>query len=167
METIKMSTMERKRMTLMTRVAEGLLKLREAAEMMRVSYRQARRIRRRYQQEGDAGLVHQGRGRKSNRRRPDNERKRALALYSKEYAGFGPLLASGEADIGFQQISELMPEPGIEIVGPLPPELQKMTVFVAAVSSGAKAPDAAKALAAYLAAPAAAPVMKKHGVEPA
>jgi molybdate transport system substrate-binding protein len=79
----------------------------------------------------------------------------------------GPLLASGEADIGFQQISELMPVPGIEIVGPLPPELQKMTVFVAAVCSGAKAPDAAKALAAYLAAPAAAPVMKKHGVEPA
>jgi len=79
----------------------------------------------------------------------------------------GPLLASGEADIGFQQISELMPVPGIEIVGPLPPELQKMTVFVAAVSSGAKAPDAAKTLAVYLAAPAAAPVMKKHGVEPA
>ena len=94
METIKMSTMERKRMTLMTRVAEGLLKLREAAEMMRVSYRQARRIRRRYQQEGDAGLVHQGRGRKSNRRRPDNERKRAIALYNKCYEGFGPLLAS-------------------------------------------------------------------------
>ena len=94
METIKMSTMERKRMTLMTRVAEGLLKLREAAEMMRVSYRQARRIRRRYQQEGDAGLVHQGRGRKSNRRRPDNERKRAIALYNKRYVGFGPLLAS-------------------------------------------------------------------------
>ena len=94
METIKMSTMERKRMTLMTRVAEGLLKLREAAEMMRVSYRQARRILRRYQQEGDAGLVHQGRGRKSNRRRPDNERKRAIALYNKRYVGFGPLLAS-------------------------------------------------------------------------
>ena len=94
METIKMSTMERKRMALMTRVAEGLLKLREAAEMMRVSYRQARRIRRRYQQDGDAGLVHQGRGRKSNRRRPDNERKRAIALYNKRYAGFGPLLAS-------------------------------------------------------------------------
>jgi len=94
METIKMSTMERKRMTLMTRVTEGLLKLREAAEMMQVSYRQARRIRRRYQQEGDAGLVHQGRGRKSNRRRPDNERKRAIALYNKRYAGFGPLLAS-------------------------------------------------------------------------
>ena len=52
METIKMSTMERKRMTLMTRVVEGLLKLREAAEMMRVSYRQARRILRRYQPRG-------------------------------------------------------------------------------------------------------------------
>ena len=94
METIKMSTRERKRMMVMTRVAEGLLKLREAGEMMRVSYRQARRIRRRYQQDGDIGLVHQGRGRKSNRRRPDGERKRAIALYSKCYAGFGPLLAS-------------------------------------------------------------------------
>lgn len=94
METIEMSTRERKRMTLMTRVAEGLLKLREAAEMMRVSYRQARRIRRRYQQEGDAGLVHQGRGCKSNRRRPEVERKQAIALYNKRYAGFGPLLAS-------------------------------------------------------------------------
>lgn len=94
METIKMSTRERKRMTLITRVAEGLLKLREAAEMMRVSYRQAKRIKRRYFEAGDAGFVHRGRGRRSNRRRPDNERKRALALYSKEYAGFGPLLAS-------------------------------------------------------------------------
>jgi len=79
----------------------------------------------------------------------------------------GPLLASGEADIGFQQISELMPVPGIDIVGPLPPELQKMTVFSAGLSAAAKAPDAAKALAAYLAAPAALPVMKKHGLEPA
>lgn len=94
METIEMSVRERKRMTLMTRVAEGLLKLREAAEMMRVSYRQAKRIRRRYLEEGDAGLVHQGRGRKSNRRRPDNERKRAIALYNKSFVGFGPLLAS-------------------------------------------------------------------------
>jgi len=94
METIEMSTRERKRMTLMTRLVEGLLKLREAAEMMRVSYRQAKRIRRRYQQEGDAGLVHRGRGRISNRRRPENERKQAIALYRKEYAGFGPLLAS-------------------------------------------------------------------------
>ena len=63
METIKMSTRERKRLTLLTRVAEGMLKLREAAEMMRVSYRQAKRIWRRYREKGDAGLVHRGRGR--------------------------------------------------------------------------------------------------------
>ena len=94
METIKMSTRERKRMTLMTRVEEGLLKLREAAEMMRISYRQAKRIRRRYLEEGDAGLVHRSRGQASNRTRPENERKRAIALYNKRYAGFGPLLAS-------------------------------------------------------------------------
>ena len=77
-----MSTRERKRMTLMTRVTEGLLKLREAAEMMRVSYRQAKRIRRRYLREGDAGLVNRSRSRSSNRTRPEGERKRALALYA-------------------------------------------------------------------------------------
>jgi molybdate transport system substrate-binding protein len=77
----------------------------------------------------------------------------------------GTLIARGEADIGFQQISELMPIAGIDIVGPLPPELQKMTVFAAGLCSDAKEPDAAKALAAFLAAPAALPVMKKHGLE--
>jgi len=91
---MEMSARERRRMALMTRVAEGLLKLRVAAEMLRVSYRQAKRIRRRYLQEGDAGLVHRGRGRCSNRTRPAAERKQAVALYGKRYVGFGPLLAS-------------------------------------------------------------------------
>ena len=94
METMKMSTRERRRMGLMTRVAEKLLKIRAAAEMMRVSYRQAKRIWRRYREEGDAGLVHRGRGRSSSRSRPEAERKRAVALYGKTYKGFGPLLAS-------------------------------------------------------------------------
>jgi len=94
MEKIEMSTRERRRMGLMTRVAEGVLKVRAAAEMMRVSYRQAKRIWRRYREEGDAGLVHRGRGRSSSRSRPAAERKRAVALYGKKYAGFGPLLAS-------------------------------------------------------------------------
>lgn len=94
MERIEMSTRERRRMTLMTRVAEGMLKLRIAAEMMRVSYRQAKRIWRCYRQDGDSGLVHRGRGRCSNRTRPAAERERAVALYAKQYAGFGPLLAS-------------------------------------------------------------------------
>ena len=94
MEMSEMSAGDRRRMMLMTRVTEGLLKVREAAEMLRVSYRQAKRIWRRYRQEGDAGLVHRGRGRRSNRMRPAAEQKRAVALYTKQYAGFGPLLAS-------------------------------------------------------------------------
>lgn len=94
METIAMSTRERRRMTLMSRVTGGFLKLCTAAEMMRVCYRQAKRILRCYRQDGDAGLVHRGRGRSSSRARPAAERQRAMALCGKEYAGFGPLLAS-------------------------------------------------------------------------
>jgi transposase-like protein len=94
MEMIEMSTTERRRMSWMTRVADGVLKLCEAAEMMGVSYRQAKRIRRRHREEGDAGLVHKSRGRPSNRARATDERERAVALYDKHYAGFGPLLAS-------------------------------------------------------------------------
>jgi hypothetical protein len=94
MEMIEMSPRDRRRLGLMTRVAEGLLKLRLAAEMMRVTYRQAKRIWRRYRQAGDGGLVHRGRGRCSNRRRPVAEQQRAVGLYTQQYAGFGPLLAS-------------------------------------------------------------------------
>lgn len=94
METIAMSAKERRRMNLMARVTGGVLKLSTAAEMMQVCYRQAKRILRRYHQEGDAGLVHKGRGRRSNRRRPASERQRAVTLYTQQYAGFGPLLAS-------------------------------------------------------------------------
>lgn len=94
METIEMSARERRRMGLMARVKDGWLKLCVAAEMLQVSYRQAKRIFRRYGQEGDAGLVHKGRGRCSNHSRPAGERTRAVALYQKRYTGFGPLLAS-------------------------------------------------------------------------
>ena len=94
METIAMSVKERRRMEVMTRVTMGVLKLRVAGQMMHVCYRQAKRVLHRYRQEGDAGLVHRGRGRCSNRQRPAAERKRALALYDAKYAGFGPVLAS-------------------------------------------------------------------------
>lgn len=94
MERIEMSNREQRRMTLMTRVADKLLKVCEAAEMMQVSYRQAKRVWRRYQREGAAGLVHRSRGRASNRARPAGERRRAVALCAQRYAGFGPLLAS-------------------------------------------------------------------------
>jgi molybdate transport system substrate-binding protein len=79
----------------------------------------------------------------------------------------GSLIASGEAEVGFQQIGELKRFPGIDYVGPLPGELQRMTVFTAGVHTGAKQADAARALLKFITAPAAAPVFMKHGLEPA
>jgi len=79
----------------------------------------------------------------------------------------GNLIASGETEIGFQQISELVHFAGIDYVGPLPGELQRMTVFSAGIHAGAKQADAARALVRFLTAPAAASVIRKHGLEPA
>ena len=79
----------------------------------------------------------------------------------------GAVVARGDAEIGFQQISELLPEKGIDVVGPLPAEVQKITVFSAGIVAGAKAPEAARALIAYLASPAAAAAITKAGLEPA
>jgi len=79
----------------------------------------------------------------------------------------GNLIANGETEIGFQQISELVHFAGIDYVGPLPGELQRMTVFSAGIHAGAKQPDAARALVKFLTAPAAAGVIRKHGLEPA
>ena len=89
-----MNTRERRRMTILARVKDGVLKLIVAAEMLQLSYRQAKRVWRRFQQEGDAGLVHRQHGRSSHRARPASERQRAVALYQQYYSGFGPLLAS-------------------------------------------------------------------------
>src|SRR5258705_6858715 len=79
----------------------------------------------------------------------------------------GTLIASGETEIGFQQISELVHFPGIDYVGPLPGELQRMTMFSAGIHTGAKQADAAKAVVRFITAPAAAAVIRKHGLEPA
>jgi molybdate transport system substrate-binding protein len=79
----------------------------------------------------------------------------------------GTLIANGDAEVGFQQISELVHFAGIDYVGPLPGDLQRMTMFSTGIHSGAKQPDAAKALVKFLTAPAAAPVIRKHGLEPA
>lgn len=79
----------------------------------------------------------------------------------------GASVARGEAEIGFQQMSELLPVPGIDIVGPLPPDVQRITTFSAGLHARANEPDAAKALVKFLTAPAAARVIKKRGMEPA
>ena len=79
----------------------------------------------------------------------------------------GSLIAKGEAEVGFQQVSELVHFDGIDYVGPLPGELQRMTMFSTGIHTGAKEADAARALVKVLTAPAAAPIIKKHGLEPA
>ena len=78
----------------------------------------------------------------------------------------GDLVARGEAEIGFHQMSELLPVKGIDIVGPLPPDVQQITVFSAGLHAGAGNADAAQALVRFITAPAAAAVIKKHGMEP-
>lgn len=79
----------------------------------------------------------------------------------------GGVVARGEAEIAFQQVSELLPVPGINFVGPLPADIQQITVFSAGLHVAAKQPDAARALVKFLTAPAAAPVIRKKGMEPA
>jgi molybdate transport system substrate-binding protein len=78
----------------------------------------------------------------------------------------GEVVAKGDAEIGVQQISELLPVSGIEIVGPLPAELQKVTVFSAGIFVGAADPQAAKALVALLTSAAARPAYQRKGMEP-
>ena len=78
----------------------------------------------------------------------------------------GAAVARGEAEIAFQQVSELRPVAGIEIVGQLPAELQVVTIFAAGVASGAKDASLARGLIEFLASPAAAAALEKSGMEP-
>jgi len=79
----------------------------------------------------------------------------------------GPLVARGEAEIGFQQMSELLPIPGIDILGPLPAEIQVVTVFSGGVHVAAKQADAARTWLAFITSPPSATVLRRHGMEPA
>jgi molybdate transport system substrate-binding protein len=78
----------------------------------------------------------------------------------------GEIVAKGEAEIGFQQVSELKPVAGIDLVGPLPAELQKITVYSAAIATLSKEPEAGKALIKFLTSPAASAEIVKSGMEP-
>jgi molybdate transport system substrate-binding protein len=78
----------------------------------------------------------------------------------------GAVVARGEAEIGFQQISELLPIPGIDHVTPLPPEVQKVSVFSAGVARSTGDSEAAHALIKVLASPEAAGAITKSGLEP-
>ena len=72
----------------------------------------------------------------------------------------------GEAEIGFQQVSELIHVPGVTYVGTIPAELQPGFSFAAAITSKAKEPDAAKALIRFLISPDAAPTITRAGLTP-
>jgi molybdate transport system substrate-binding protein len=78
----------------------------------------------------------------------------------------GAVVARGEAEIGFQQISELLPIQGIDFVGPLPAEVQRITLFSAGVPSRSTSGDTAKLFIRFIASPDSAPAIAKSGLEP-
>ena len=78
----------------------------------------------------------------------------------------GGVVATGEFQIGFQQMSEMRPVKGIDIVGPLPAAVQKITVFAAGIPTSSKNPEAAKKLIKWLASPVAYSAIKESGLEP-
>jgi molybdate transport system substrate-binding protein len=79
----------------------------------------------------------------------------------------GTLVARGDVELGFQQLSELMHLPGIDVIGTLPPEIQVTTVFSAAVCNASNRPAAAEALLSFLASPQGDATKRRHGMEPA
>jgi molybdate transport system substrate-binding protein len=76
------------------------------------------------------------------------------------------LVARGDVELGFQQLSELMNLPGIDVIGLLPPEIQEVTVFSAAVCTASNRAAAAIAWLAFLVSPQADSVKRRHGMEP-
>jgi molybdate transport system substrate-binding protein len=75
------------------------------------------------------------------------------------------LVAKGEIELGIPVITQILTTPGVELVGPLPPEIQYYIQFVAGVSANSKAPDAARALIKFLIGPTTLPVIKSQGME--
>jgi molybdate transport system substrate-binding protein len=79
----------------------------------------------------------------------------------------GALIAEGTAELGFQQLSELMNVPGIEVIGPLPSSIQTVTIFSGGIAASCRRPEEGRALLAFMATPAVAEVKRRHGLEPA
>jgi len=76
------------------------------------------------------------------------------------------LVAKGEVELGMVVITQILTTPGVELVGPLPPEIQSYVTFTAGISANSKAPEAARDLIKFLIGPTAAPVIKAQGMEP-
>lgn len=78
----------------------------------------------------------------------------------------GSLVARGEVELGFQQLSELMHLDGIEVLGPLPPAVQVLTTFSGGVGMRSAQPEGARDFLVHLASPASADAKRRHGMEP-
>lgn len=79
----------------------------------------------------------------------------------------GALLARGEVELGFQQLSELMHMEGVDVIGPMPPGLEIVTTFSGAVCASSTQPGAARALLEFICSPAADEARRRHGMQPA
>ncbi|UCU92891.1 substrate-binding domain-containing protein [Hydrogenophaga taeniospiralis] len=79
----------------------------------------------------------------------------------------GSLVAKGEVELGFQQLSELMSLEGIDVLGPLPADIQIITTFSAGLATASTQPDAVRALLAFLVSPATGPTKQRNGMEAA
>src|SRR4051795_11406784 len=93
MDELRMSAKERIRLEALARVKRQELSVTEAAELMDLSLRQARRMWKRFAAQGDRGLVHGLRGRVSNHRLAEDVRERIVKLHQERYGDFGPTLA--------------------------------------------------------------------------
>jgi molybdate transport system substrate-binding protein len=91
----------------------------------------------------------------------------ARALIAPPGVPVASLVARGEANLGFQQLSELIGQPGIEALGPLPPEIQAVTIFSAGLSSASHEREAARAVIAYMASAETGDTKRRYGMEPA
>jgi molybdate transport system substrate-binding protein len=78
----------------------------------------------------------------------------------------GPMVARGEAELGITAMSTLLATPGLEVVGPIPAEIQNYVIFTGAISSASPAPEAGRALLNFLTSPAAVPAMRAKGLQP-
>lgn len=91
---LSMSNDERKKLEILSKVKANVITIKEASEILKISYRQCRRVYKRYLQEGDSGLIHKSRGKKSNHAKPAKFKAQVLDIYTSKYHDFGPTLAS-------------------------------------------------------------------------
>ncbi len=101
-----MGKKERERLVVMARVKRKEITLREASEILSISYRQTKRIGQRYRKQGDKGLIHVSRGRPSNRKIDEKTRKKIIERYAKRYNGYGPTFTVEKLSMEGYQLSE-------------------------------------------------------------